>query len=80
MFRIPLFILIAVLAVLAAGGWFLSQCEDDWCFVFEWQKIQAADSFERCVSLGFPIMKLYPAQCIAGDKIFMENVPMPQIR
>ncbi|MDO8521451.1 MAG: Gmad2 immunoglobulin-like domain-containing protein [bacterium] len=58
-------------------GVFLFSCEDDWCFVTEWQKVKAADSFERCVSLGFPVMESYPRQCRAGDKLFVENVAAP---
>lgn len=44
----------------------------------EWQKtqqkIQAADSFERCKALGFPVGLSYPEQCQAGDKTFRETV------
>lgn len=71
------FIMIAfgVLAIIAGlVGLFLFQCEDDWCFVFEWQKIQAADSFSRCANLGFPVMESYPRQCRAGTKLFLENI------
>ncbi len=62
--------------VIAAGvllGLDIWKCEDDWCFLFEWQKIRAADSFERCVSLGFPVIQLYPRECRAGDKSFPEG-------
>jgi hypothetical protein len=54
---------------------FLDKCEDDWCFVFQWQKIRAADSFERCVNLGFPVTESYPSQCRAGDKNFVQSIP-----
>ena len=54
---------------------FLNKCEDDWCFVFEWQKIRAADSFERCAGLGFPVMESYPSQCRAGNKNFVQIIP-----
>lgn len=63
--------------IIVAGGFgalFLNACEDDWCLVFEWQKIRAADSFERCASLRFPVMESYPRQCRAGDKHFTEVI------
>lgn len=67
--------LLGVVGIIAAlGVLFLNACEDDWCFVFEWQKIRAADSFERCASLGFPVMESYPAQCRAGDKHFTQTI------
>ena len=58
------------------AGFFLLQCEDDWCFVFRWQKIRAADSFERCANFGFPIAESYPRQCRAGAKSFIENIKL----
>lgn len=64
-----IFIGIAILAGVFLG-WDVLKCEDDWCFLFEWQKIRAADSFERCVSLGFPVIKVYPPECRAGGKSF----------
>ena len=90
--RKVLFIFIAI--VILAGalvGLDMWKCEDDWCFIFEWQKIRAADSFERCVRLGFPVIKLYPPECRAGDKSFPEgaekignegnvqNIPDPKV-
>ncbi|MBI2056539.1 MAG: Gmad2 immunoglobulin-like domain-containing protein [Candidatus Sungbacteria bacterium] len=78
MARIPFLILIIALVIAAAGVWFLNQCEDDWCFLFEWQKVRAADSFERCAALGFPMMESYPRQCRAGAKSFVETVSIPQ--
>lgn len=56
------------------GGWFIFSCTDDWCFVSQWQKIQAADSFARCAGLGFPVAESYPRQCHAGGKTFTERI------
>ena len=69
-------VLVVVLVLAAIGGWlwFLNACEDDWCFIFEWQKIQRVNSFEDCARLGFPIMESYPRQCRAGDKSFVEEI------
>ena len=50
-------------------------CESDWCLLTEAQRIRAADSFEECAELGFPVMESYPRQCRAGDKHFTEDVP-----
>lgn len=63
----------ACLVLVAGVGAFLYTCEDDWCFLTEWQKVRAADSFERCAQLGFPVMESYPRQCRAGDKLFVEQ-------
>ncbi|MEK7138264.1 MAG: Gmad2 immunoglobulin-like domain-containing protein [Patescibacteria group bacterium] len=68
------FIICAVIFFLLIFGAYLWQCDDDWCYMFEWQKIEAADSFDRCAQLGFPIMESYPRQCRAGDKTFTENI------
>lgn len=38
--------LVVLLFIAGVAGWFLLQCEDDWCFIFEWQKIRAADRIE----------------------------------
>ena len=67
-----IFIGIAILAG-AFLGWDVLKCQDDWCFMFEWQKIRAADSFEHCVSLGFPVIEVYPPECRAGGKSFPEG-------
>ncbi|MDP3772253.1 MAG: Gmad2 immunoglobulin-like domain-containing protein [bacterium] len=70
----------SVLAVVAGlGGWFILSCTDDWCFVFQWQKIRAADSFARCAGLGFPVAESYPRQCRAGEKSFTETVQPPEV-
>ncbi|HLD61327.1 MAG TPA: hypothetical protein VJA27_04335 [Patescibacteria group bacterium] len=47
-------------------------CEDDWCFIFPWQKTMRTNSFGECVARGFPVMESYPRQCRAGDKVFVE--------
>ena len=72
-------IILGVLVILILGGalLFLNACEDDWCYVYQWQKLRAADSFERCASLGFPVMESSPRQCSAGSKTFTENTPPP---
>jgi hypothetical protein len=63
-----------IVFVFSLGFFFLNQCEDDWCFLFQWQKVRAATSFERCVLLGFPVMESYPRQCRAGEKSFTEVI------
>ncbi|TSC67732.1 MAG: hypothetical protein G01um101466_654 [Parcubacteria group bacterium Gr01-1014_66] len=70
-------IFIAIILGIAFGiagltAFFLFQCEDDWCFVFQWQKIRAANSFERCAELGFPVTQSHPRQCNAGRKSFQD--------
>src|SRR3989338_2460902 len=74
-----LLIAVIVILVLAAGwvGFVTYVCEDDWCFIFPWQKIEAADSFQRCAGFGFPVTESYPHQCRAGDKTFTETVEEP---
>ncbi len=68
-------IILAILFILnGLVLFFLAQCEDDWCYIFTWQKIHAADGFERCESLGFGVTKSYPRQCRAGKKLFIESV------
>lgn len=68
-------ILALIILVTAGGVAALSACQDDWCRVFTWQKIQAAQSFEDCARLGFPVQESYPRVCRAGDKSFTESVP-----
>lgn len=71
----PFFIVSAVIFLtLVLFALFLSRCESGWCMVFESQKIDAVNSFEKCEALGFPVMESYPRQCRAGDKSFVENV------
>lgn len=70
-------LILVVLGFLLLGFAFLFECEDDWCFVFDWQRVRSADSFERCVALGFPVMESYPRRCAAGDKSFTETVDTP---
>ncbi|MEK7556015.1 MAG: Gmad2 immunoglobulin-like domain-containing protein [Patescibacteria group bacterium] len=76
--KIKLIIIIIGILVVTAGlaVIFLFQCEDDWCFVFQQQKGKSADSFERCVLLGFPVMETYPRQCRAGEKSFTEIIDL----
>ncbi|MDP3794962.1 MAG: Gmad2 immunoglobulin-like domain-containing protein [bacterium] len=70
-------IVLGALVIAGLGIAFLFACEDDWCFLFDWQKVRAADSFERCAALGFPVAESYPRQCQAGDKLFVEEVGSP---
>lgn len=62
--------------VLAAFAWlwFLNACEDDWCFIFEWQKARYVTDFESCVRLGFGVMESYPPQCAAGGKTYRQDI------
>src|SRR3989344_2847577 len=53
---------------------FLFKCEDDWCYLFNWQKVRAINSFEECAARGNPIMESYPRQCRAGGKTFVEKI------
>lgn len=32
------------------------------------------DSFEECVSAGYPVMESYPRQCRANDQTFVEQI------
>ena len=68
--------LVCLLAGIIAAFWFFGiACQDDWCFIFEWQRVRATNSFEECVVRGFPVMESYPRQCRAGDKTFTESSP-----
>ena len=71
----------AVGIVVILGGLFvlvLAKCEDDWCFVTDWQKVKHTNDFATCTVRGFPILETYPRVCKAGDKTFVENVvPQP---
>ncbi len=69
--------LVVIIAVVAIFITFVGLCKDDWCFLFDWQKANAADSFERCAALGFPIMESFPRQCRAGEKTFTEKLAGP---
>ena len=71
------FVLIGVAVLIVLSGLasaLLWQCVDDWCFVFTWQKARAVDSFERCSTLGFPVMESFPRQCRANGKTYVERV------
>jgi hypothetical protein len=35
---------------------------------------KVVNSFEECVSLGFPVLESYPEQCIANGEIFVRNI------
>ena len=62
---------VIVALLVAAFAWYVYSCQDDWCFLFEWQKIRATNSYEECVARGFPIEESSPARCRAGSKIFV---------
>jgi len=82
---VRIFVIFSAILVVAGMAfiYITHHCEDDgsagspqvWCYIFEAQKIRAADNFERCANLGFPIMESYPAQCRAGDKLFVQKIP-----
>lgn len=67
---------IGIVIVLAALGWFwfLNACEDDWCFIFDWQKARRVTDFDSCVRLGFGVMESYPPQCSAGGKTYRQDI------
>jgi len=73
--------LLILIIVIAAGIGFLAfACDNDWCYLTNWQKVRAADSYERCVQLGFPINKSMPAQCVAGSKVFTDTIVVPPVQ
>lgn len=72
-------VLILIILVGAAVGFLAFACEDDWCYVTPWQKVRAADSYARCVELGFPINKSLPPQCVAGSKVFTDTIAVPPV-
>jgi len=69
-------IALAVLVLVVAGlfTFYIASCEDDWCFIFTWQKVKSVNSFADCENRGFPVMESYPRQCRAGDKTFVEEI------
>lgn len=68
---------ILIFILLVGGlGLFIYGCEDDWCYITDWQKARAVDSFELCAGFGFPVMESYPRQCSAGGKTFTEDVKL----
>ena len=74
------FIVIVLLSatLLVGGSFFFYSCEDDWCFLSDWQKIRATQSFEECEAHGFPVMQTYPRQCVAGSAAFVEKIEKHQ--
>lgn len=71
---IVIVIIVLVIVTIASLVLILRSCEDDWCFVFEWQKIRATNSFGECSVRGFPIEESYPRRCRAVGKVFIEGV------
>lgn len=57
-----------------AFSYYLISCEEDACFIFDWQKTKATKNFEDCVLRGFPVLESYPRQCKADGKVFVETV------
>ncbi len=60
---------------LAIAGLFLVSCQDDWCVMFDWQKLPPR-SFVECKERGFSNAdtRTYPPTCVAGDKTFTQDV------
>lgn len=65
---------VIILFFASAFIWIIKSCEDDFCFVFEKQKIKATASFEECAARGFPIEESYPRRCRADGKVFVESI------
>ena len=74
--KLSIVIVIIILAIFAIASLvlILRSCEDDWCFVFEWQKIRATHGFEECAARGFPVEESYPRRCRAGGRVFIEGI------
>lgn len=70
---IAIFGLVALL-VGAFSAIYVLACEDEWCAVFDWQKIKITTSFTECANHGFPVMESFPRQCRAGEKVFIEDI------
>jgi hypothetical protein len=71
-----IFLIAAFIALAAFGGaaWLAFSCEDDWCLLFEWQKVRVTRTFDECAFRGFPVLDAKPPECRAGDKIFYAGV------
>jgi hypothetical protein len=68
-----IFLFVGVCLVLAvAYAVYVAACHSEWCALFEWQRVRLADSFEKCVALGFPVTESHPRECRAGSRIFRE--------
>lgn len=72
--KVIIWVVVIIVALAALFISFLKLCEDDWCFVFEWQKIQHTNNFADCEIRGFQVLETYPSVCKAGDKTFIEDV------
>lgn len=66
--------LLIVLLGTIAFSYYLISCEDDSCFIFDWQRTRATRNFEECVLRGYPVLESYPRQCKADGRIFIEVV------
>ena len=65
---------ITLIGVVLLVVFFLFSCKDDWCYIFEWQKIRMVNSFEDCVNLGFIVSTSTPRECLAGNKPFTDSL------
>jgi len=66
-------LLLALLGTIAFS-YYLISCEEDSCFLFDWQRTRATQNFEECVLRGYPVLESYPRQCNADGKVFVETV------
>lgn len=68
---------IFAIAILTIGfTWFLNTCEDDWCFLFEFQRVRSVRSFEECAARGYAIMESSPRQCATPDGQSFTEIPL----
>lgn len=49
---------------------YLWNCEDDWCFHYEWQVKKNTNTFAECINRGYPITtnSLGQEVCSIGNK------------
>lgn len=75
------FIVSVIIGILVVGGLVVAGvtylCQDDWCYVFPWQKQKLVHSFDDCSRLGYPILETFPEQCRVGTRTFTRNIPPP---
>lgn len=76
--RIVFWLLVFILFLGLIFGWYLLACEDDWCFIYEWQKVRATNSFDECIARGYPASGAFPRECRAGSKVFVETIEIAE--